>query len=97
MANATQETLALLPPGGRFRYYALAAITGGDVDVETLGRNDEAPREIHVVGAGSLVVTPLDPITGDETIAVVDGMVLPIRVRTLKSTSSGFTGVLVIW
>ena len=79
----------------RMRYYTLTTINAGDIDLVAEGG---APcREMVFIGYGSVVLAPVSPIVGDESGDVTDGLVLPGKVRAIRSTSSGFTGVWVLW
>lgn len=77
-----------------FKNYALAAISG--VDLTTQRNGQGCCREIHVHGSGTLTLSPLSPISGDETLDVNDGEVLSVHATALVA-ASGITSVTVLW
>lgn len=78
-----------------FRYYT----TVTNQDLYAQGPNDGEdvpPAEIHVYGAGDLVVTRVDG-TNVTLAGLPAGTVLPIEIRALVASGSTATNVLVLW
>ncbi len=77
-----------------YRFYA----TVSNTNLYTDGPNsdEEVPcAEIHVYGAGDLVVTRVDGT--NVTMSLAAGAVLPIEARALVASGSTATNVLVLW
>ena len=90
-------TSAAVGPGAlysspRFRQFTSFV---SNIDLEALGGGP--CRAIVANSDGNIVLTPQDPILGDETVTVTAGEVLLVSATMIKASGTTITGCKVLW